>query len=72
MVVVHSLHGIGIIAFSTPKDNVPLIAKPQVINRQQGVKVNELVREKGIPTHPPVSYNIQVHVSKVLHQLSTN
>ena len=37
-----SLHGMGIIAVSTPKDNVPLIAKSRVINRQQRVKVNDL------------------------------
>ena len=36
-----SLHRMGIIAVSTYKDNVPLIAKPQVINRQQGVKLSE-------------------------------
>ena len=44
-----SLHGMGIIAVSTPKDNVPLIAKLRVINRQQRIKVNKLVREKGVP-----------------------
>ena len=44
-----SLHGMGIIAVSTPKDNVPLITKSRVINRQQRIKVNELVREKGVP-----------------------
>lgn len=44
-----SLHGMGIIAVSTPKDNVPLIVKSRVISRQQRIKVNELVREKGVP-----------------------
>ncbi|XP_065911780.1 uncharacterized protein [Dysidea avara] len=44
-----SLYGMGIIAVSTPKDNVPLITKSRVISRQQRVKVNELVRDKGIP-----------------------
>ena len=44
-----SLHGMGIIAVSTPKDNVTLIAKSRVIIRQQRIKVNELVREKGVP-----------------------
>ena len=44
-----NLHGTGIIAVSTPKDNATLIAKSRVIIRQQRIKVNELVREKGIP-----------------------
>ncbi len=44
-----TLHGMGIIAVSTPKDNVPLTAKSRVITRQQRVKVNELVRDKGVP-----------------------
>ncbi len=44
-----SLHGMGIIAVSTPKDGVQLAAKSRVISRQQRVKVNELVREKGVP-----------------------
>ena len=39
----------GIIAVSSPKDNVPLIAKSRVIRRQQRMKVNELVGEKAIP-----------------------
>ena len=43
-----SLHSMGIIVVSTPKDNVPLIAKSQVISRQPRVKVNELVRDKGV------------------------
>jgi len=44
-----SLHGMGIVAVSTPKDNVPLIAKSRVINRHPRVKVNELVKDKGVP-----------------------
>jgi hypothetical protein len=34
-----SLHGMGITAVSTPKDNVPLYAKSRVISRQQRIKV---------------------------------
>ena len=44
-----SLHGMGIIAISTPKDNVPLCAKSRKISRQQHIKVDEVVREKGVP-----------------------
>ena len=44
-----SLHGMGIIAISTPKDNVPLCAKSRKISRQQRIKVDEVVREKGVP-----------------------
>ena len=44
-----SLHGMGIIAISTPKDNVPLITKPRVIRRQQRIKVSELLKDKAVP-----------------------
>jgi len=44
-----TLHGMGSIAVSTPTDNVPLTAQSRVITRQQRVKVNELVRDKGVP-----------------------
>jgi len=45
-----TLHGVGIIAVSTPKDNrSPLTAKSRVINRQPRVKVDELVKDKGVP-----------------------
>ncbi len=44
-----SLHEMGIIAVSTPKDIVTLIAKSRVINRLQRIKVNELVRGKEVP-----------------------
>ena len=40
-----SLHGMGIIAVSTPKDNAPLTAKSRVINRQPRVKVDELLKD---------------------------
>ena len=49
-----SLHGMGIIAVSTPKDNVPLIAKSRVISRQPRVKVIELVKDKGVCIGPHV------------------
>jgi len=39
-----SLHGMGIIAVSTPKDIVPLYATSRVISRKPRVKVTELVR----------------------------
>ena len=39
----------GIIAISTPKDNVPLSAKSRKISGQQRIKVDEVVREKGVP-----------------------
>lgn len=45
----NSLHGMGIIAISTPKNNEPLVAKSRLIHRQRRVKVNELVRDKGVP-----------------------
>ena len=42
-----SFHGMGIIAISTPKDDVPLCAKSRKISRH--IKVDEVVREKGVP-----------------------
>ena len=39
----------GIIAISTPKDNVPLCAKSRKISEQQRIMVDEVVREKGVP-----------------------
>ena len=44
-----SLHGMGIIAVSTSKDNGALTANSRVINRQPRVKVDELVKDKGVP-----------------------
>ena len=44
-----TFHGMGIIAVSTPKDNnTPLISKSRVIIRQERMKVNELVKDKGV------------------------
>ena len=43
-----SLHGMEIIGISTPTDNVPLCAKSWKISRQQRIKVDEVVREKGV------------------------
>ena len=39
----------GIIAVSTPKDGTPLTTNSRVITRQQRSKVNELVKDKGVP-----------------------
>ena len=51
MATLHSkgtLHGKGIIFVSTPKNSVPFTAKSRVIAREQRVKVNELVWNKGV------------------------
>ena len=45
-----SLHGMGIIAISTPKDNAPLTANPRAVRRlQQRMKVNDLLKDKAVP-----------------------
>ncbi len=44
-----TFHGMGIIAVSTPKDGTPLIAKSHVVSRQKRIKVNELVKDRGVP-----------------------
>ncbi len=45
-----SLHGMGIMAISTSKDcGTPLIAKSRVISRQERMKTDELVKDKGVP-----------------------
>ena len=44
-----TFHGMGIIAISTPEDGTPLIHKSRIISRQQRIKVNELVKDKGVP-----------------------
>ena len=54
-----SLHCMGIIAISTPKDNVPLIAKSRVISRQPRVKVTELVKDKGMPILQYIGPHVQ-------------
>ena len=54
-----SLHGMGIIAVSTPNNNVPLIAKSRVISRQPRVKVTELVKDKGVPILQYISPHVQ-------------
>ena len=43
-----TFHGMGIIAVSYPKDNTPLVARSRVISRQQCVKVDELIKGKGV------------------------
>ena len=54
-----SLQGMGIIAVSTPKDNVPLIAKSRVISRQPRVKVTELVKDEGVPILQYIGPHVQ-------------
>ena len=54
-----SFHGMGIIAISTPKDNVPLIGKSTVISRQPRVKVTELVKDKGVPILQYIGPHVQ-------------
>ena len=45
-----TFHGMGIIAVLTPKSNTPLITKSRAIWRLQHIiKVNELVKDKGVP-----------------------
>ena len=44
-----TFQGMGIIAVSTPKDGTPLTTNSRVITRQQRSKVNELVKDKGVP-----------------------
>ena len=43
-----TFHGMGIIAVSTSEDMTPLVNKSRVISRQQRLKVNELVKHKGV------------------------
>jgi len=59
MVLVRSLHGMGIIAISTPKDNVPLYATSMVISRKPRVKVTELVKNKGVRILQYISPHVQ-------------
>ena len=54
-----SLQGMGIIAVSTPKDNVQLIAKSRVISRQSRVKITELVKDKGVPILQYIDAHVQ-------------
>lgn len=43
-----TFHGMGIIAVSTPQDEVPLKASSRIILRQSRIKVKELVKDKGL------------------------
>ena len=43
-----TFHGMGIIAVSTSKDKTHLVKKSRVISRQQRLKMNELVNDKGV------------------------
>jgi len=54
-----SLHGMGIIAVSTPRNNVPLYATSRVISRKPRVKVTELVKDKGVPILQYISPHVQ-------------
>ena len=42
-------HGIRVIAISTPDAASSFTTKSQVVRRQQCVRVNELVSDKGVP-----------------------
>ena len=44
-----TFHGMGIIAISTPQDEVPLKASSRVIPRQSRITVNSLIKDKGLP-----------------------
>lgn len=44
-----TFHGMGIIAISTPQDEVPLKASSRVIPRQSKITVNSLIKDKGLP-----------------------
>lgn len=50
-----TFHGMGIIAVSSPKDNTPPVAKSRVISRQKRMKVDELVKDKGVPIFQYIS-----------------
>ena len=44
-----TFHGMGIIAISTAKDHAPVKVHSRIISRQQYIKVNVLVKDKGVP-----------------------
>jgi len=44
-----TFHGMGIIAVSSPKDTTPLVSRSRVISRQKRIRVDELVKDKGVP-----------------------
>lgn len=50
-----TFHGMGIIAVSSPKDNRPLVSKSRMISRQQRMKPDELVKDKGVPIFQYIS-----------------
>ena len=50
-----TFHGIGIIAVSTSTDESASTFTPQVIKRQKRLRVNDLVRDKGVPIIPYTS-----------------
>ena len=50
-----TFHGMGIIAVSNPKDNKSITTKSPMIIRQQRIKVDELVKDKGVSIFQYVS-----------------
>ena len=50
-----TFHGIEIIAVSTSTDESASTFTPQVIKRQKPLRVNDLVRDKGVPIIPYTS-----------------
>ena len=50
-----TFHGMGIIAVSTPEDKTPLTLKARVITRQKRMRVNGLIKDKGVPIFPYIS-----------------
>lgn len=45
----NTFHGMGIIAVSTPEGSVPLVSPSRVIQRKKRSKVNDVVKDKGVP-----------------------
>lgn len=66
-----TFHGMGIIAISTPQDEVPLKASSRVIARQSRITVNRLIKDKGLPIlrYFPSSYKALASISyhPILH-----
>ena len=50
-----TFHSMGMIAVLTSKDETPLISKAWVISRQKRLRVNDLVKDKGVPIFPYIS-----------------
>ena len=67
-----TLHGMGIIAVSTPKDSVPLTTKSRVIARQQRVKVNELVRNTHLTICKPSRQRSSISFIQANHRIASS